>query len=66
MSKFLNSTLPDHKKVQQYYALLKRKIKVQGSNMPAMSKTQEEAPLKKEPKKQVIMDEPKIVIMTPH
>lgn len=48
MSKILNSTIPDHEKVIQYFELLKRKMDLQEFNMPWMSKPLEEAPVKKE------------------
>lgn len=38
MSKILNSTLPDHEKVIQYFELLKRKMNLQEFNTPWMSK----------------------------
>lgn len=47
MSKILNSSLPDHEKVQQYYELLKRKMKLQEFNIPWMSKPSEEEPEKR-------------------
>lgn len=55
MSKILNSTLPDHEKVIQYFELLKRKMDLQEFNTPWMSKPPEQAPPKKEtsePKKE--------------
>lgn len=42
MSKILNSSLPDHEKVQQYYELLKRKMDLQEFNTPWKSKLPEE------------------------
>lgn len=48
MSKILNSTIPDHEKVMQYFELLKRKMNLQEFNMPWMSKPLEQAPVKKE------------------
>ena len=49
MSKILNSSLPDHEKVRQYYELLKRKMDLQEYNVPWMkSEKKEEDPQKKE------------------
>lgn len=47
MSKILNSSLPDHEKVQQYYELLKRKMKLQEFNIPWRPKQREEDPQKR-------------------
>lgn len=59
MSKILNSTLPDHEKVRQYYEILKRKMDLQEFNIPLLSKPKEdEEPSKKEPIKQVTLPEP--------
>lgn len=57
MSKILNSSLPDHEKVQQYYELLKRKMDLQEFNVPWLSKKsekpvepiKEDLPVKMEP-----------------
>lgn len=51
MSKILNSSLPDHEKVQQYYELLKRKMNLQEFNMPWLPEKKEKEPAKKEPEK---------------
>lgn len=42
MLKILNSSLPDHEKVRQYYELLKRKINLQDFNPPWIPKSQGE------------------------
>lgn len=54
MSKILNSSLPDHQKVQQYYELLKRKMDLQEFNTPwvAPQKQEEEEPIKQEPQQE--------------
>lgn len=59
MAKILNSTLPDHEKVQQYYELLKRKMDLEEFNKPSMQKPQEEELIKKEPEKSLPHPEPK-------
>lgn len=41
MSRILNSSLPDHEKVRQYYELLKRKMDLQEFNLPWIPKQPE-------------------------
>ena len=50
MSKILNSSKPDHEKVQKYYDLLKRKMNLEEYNPPwkSSSKEEEDEPSKKE------------------
>lgn len=42
MSHILNSSLPDHEKVQKYYELLKRKMNLEENNLPWMTSTSTE------------------------
>ena len=68
MLNILNSSLPDHEKVHQYYELLKRKMNMQDFNPPRISKLQEKNELetqtedKKEQKSHSENDDPEFLI----
>lgn len=59
MSKILNSSLPDHEKVQQYYKLLKRKMNLQEFNLPwKLNRPEEDEEKKESPKQDPVKEEP--------
>lgn len=57
MSKILNSTLPDHEKVHQYYELLQRKMNLQEFNTPWRSKPFDEDDEKRRKKSEPVKTE---------
>ena len=58
MSKILNSSLPDHEKIQRYYELLKRKMDLQEFNIPWLSKQPEEEKNKPPTEKSIKQESP--------